>query len=144
MLASVQKLQVFGSQLDKSNWNDLSLWHTFVRDCINLEYERGHHSSGLWHSSCPLQLLQPHPGRHARHYVFYYLFRVSFQFIAFLAEAVVFVYLGLSIVYYYSEEVFSISFIGLEIVVCFLARFIAIFGLSTLFRICMKWKVTAN
>lgn len=82
-------------------------------------------------------------GMHATTYFISYC-RVSFQFIAFLAEAVVFVYLGLSIVYYYSEEVFSISFIGLEIVVCFLARFLAIFGLSTLFRICMKWKVTVN
>lgn len=70
--------------------------------------------------------------------------RVSFQFIAFLAEAIVFVYLGLSIVYYFSNEVFSITFIAAEIVICFIARFIAIFGLAFIFKFCMNWKVPNN
>ncbi len=55
-----------------------------------------------------------------------------------------FVYLGLSIVHYFSKEVFSITFIVAEIIICFIARFVAIFGLAFLFKFCMKWKVPNN
>lgn len=54
-----------------------------------------------------------------------------------------FVYLGLSVVYYFNE-VFSVSFIVAEIIICFIARFIAIFGLAFLFKLCIKWKVSNN
>jgi hypothetical protein len=48
------------------------------------------------------------------------------------------------VVYYLTEEVFSITFIATEILICFLARFISIFGLSFLFRLCLNWKVYNN
>ena len=59
-----------------------------------------------------------------------------------MAEAIVFVYLGLTIIFYYTSEVFSITFIGVEIIICFFARFVAIFGLSFIFRLCINWKVS--
>ena len=40
-----------------------------------------------------------------------HLFRVTFQSISFIAEAFVFVYLGLSTMYYISEYEFSYTFV---------------------------------
>ncbi len=39
---------------------------------------------------------------------------------------------------------YSITFIEAEIVICFFARFVAIFGLAFIFKFCMKWKVPNN
>lgn len=46
--------------------------------------------------------------------------------------------------FYFSTETFSILFIALEVLVCFVARFISIFGLSFLFGLFTKWKVSKN
>lgn len=54
-----------------------------------------------------------------------------------------FVYLGISIVYYFEKQVFSLSFLGMQLLVCVLSRFISIFGISMLFKLInKKWTVT--
>lgn len=63
-----------------------------------------------------------------------------------MAEAIVFVYLGVSTIYYFTTEVISLSFIGLELLICIIARLVSIFGLSALFKLYFKkkWTVSAN
>ena len=71
------------------------------------------------------------------------IFRVTFQSISFIAEACVFVYLGVSTIYYFLNEVISLSFFGLELVICVIARCTNIFGLNLLFKAIMKkWKIS--
>lgn len=55
-----------------------------------------------------------------------------------------FVYLGVSTIYYFTEEVISLSFIGLELLICIISRLVAIFGLSKLFQLCYKEKWTVS
>ena len=55
----------------------------------------------------------------------------------------VFVYLGVSTIYYFLNEVISLSFFGLEMLICFIARAINIFGLNFIFKKCMKkWTIS--
>ena len=68
---------------------------------------------------------------------------MTFQSISFIAEACVFVYLGVSTIYYFLNEVISLSFFGLELVICVIARCTNIFGLNLLFKAIMKkWKIS--
>lgn len=61
---------------------------------------------------------------------------------SFLAEACVFVYLGVSTIYYFANEVISIPFLLLQMVVCVIARIFNIFGLNLIFKSCMKkWRI---
>ena len=54
-----------------------------------------------------------------------------------------FIYLGLSTMYYISEYEFSYTFVVLELLICVFARFMALFGLSLLVRCFYKgWHVT--
>ena len=141
MFLLVQNLQVPSLNRSQPSGTHLPLWVSQLCHRRNTRHERSHHSLGLWNFAGPLQLLQPHPRRNARHFVDQSQYRVSLQFIAFIAEAIVFVYLGLSMINYFSEEAFSISFIGLQILITFIARFGTVFGLSLIFRLCMKWHV---
>jgi hypothetical protein len=60
-----------------------------------------------------------------------------------IAEAVVFVYLGISVVFYFDNEVFSLTFLGLELLVCVISRTASIFGISIIFKLLTKkWTVT--
>lgn len=100
----------------------------------------------MWGGDGPLQLLQPHGGRHARNCVENTLFSITFQSISFIAEAIVFVYLGISTIYYLTTEVISFTFLGLELLICVISRFTAIFGLSKIFSMVYKkkWTVSNN
>ena len=71
---------------------------------------------------------------------------ITFQSISFIAEAIVFVYLGVSTIYYLTTEVISLTFIALELLICIISRLTAIFGLSMLFKLCYKdkWTVSNN
>ena len=54
-----------------------------------------------------------------------------------------FVYLGVSTIYYFLNEVISFSFFGLEMAICFISRSINIFGLNFIFKKCMKkWVIS--
>lgn len=45
--------------------------------------------------------------------------------------------------FYVNKEQFSYTFILLELLICAIARFIAIFGLTFIFKLCMKkWEVS--
>jgi hypothetical protein len=72
------------------------------------------------------------------------LFSISFQSISFIAEAIVFVYLGVSTIYYFTTEVISFTFIGLELLICIISRMTAIFGLSFIFKLYYKKKWTVS
>lgn len=75
--------------------------------------------------------------------VFFILFRVTFQTISFIAEAFVFIYLGISTMTYATKYAFSYTFILLELAICAFARFATIFGLSYFVKIFKKkWKVS--
>jgi sodium/hydrogen exchanger-like protein 6/7/sodium/hydrogen exchanger 8 len=54
--------------------------------------------------------------------------------------------LGISTIYYFTTEVISLSFIGLELLICVISRLIAVFGLSKLFQLFYKkkWTVSNN
>ena len=68
---------------------------------------------------------------------------VTFQTISFIAEALVFIYLGFTTMYYYEKETFSYTFILLELGICAFARFFTIFGLSYTVKLCKKkWDVS--
>lgn len=82
-------------------------------------------------------------GMHATAYYIPYS-RITFQSISFIAEAIVFVYLGVSTIYYLTTEVISFTFIALELLVCVISRLTAIFGLSMLFKLFYKQKWTVN
>lgn len=74
------------------------------------------------------------------------LCRITFQSISFISEAIVFVYLGVSTIYYLTTEVISFTFIALELLICVISRLTAIFGLSMLFKLFykQKWTVSNN
>lgn len=73
----------------------------------------------------------------------YSLFRVTFQTISFIAEAFVFIYLGICTMTYATSYLFSYTFVLLELGICAFARFATIFGLSYFVKIFKKdWKVT--
>ena len=57
-----------------------------------------------------------------------------------------FVYLGVSTIYYITSEVISFSFLGLELAICLFSRFTTVFLLSALFKLCykQKWKLAAR
>jgi sodium/hydrogen exchanger-like protein 6/7/sodium/hydrogen exchanger 8 len=77
--------------------------------------------------------------------IFISLFRITFQSISFIAESIVFVYLGISTIYYMTTEVISFSFLALELAICVISRVTAIFGLSILFKLIFKkWRVSKN
>lgn len=68
---------------------------------------------------------------------------MTFQTVSFIAEAFVFVYLGLSAMFYIKASDLSYTFIVLELLICVIARFLALFGLSALVKLCYKkWNVT--
>lgn len=81
-------------------------------------------------------------GMHATTYSSPY-WRITFQSISFIAEAVVFVYLGVSTVYYFIKEAISFSFLGLELLIVIIARIITIFGISAICRRALKkWTIS--
>ena len=54
-----------------------------------------------------------------------------------------FVYLGVSTVYYFLTQVISLSFLFLELAICIASRLLVIFGLSFIFKrfFKKKWKI---
>lgn len=68
---------------------------------------------------------------------------VTFQTISFVAEAFVFIYLGISTMFYYKAESFSYTFVLLEVIICAFARTVTLFGLSYGLKRCIKkWNVS--
>lgn len=53
-----------------------------------------------------------------------------------------FVYLGVSTIYYLTTEVISLSFLGLELAICLFSRFLTVALLSFLFKCIYKRKWT--
>jgi len=75
---------------------------------------------------------------------FLLLCRTTYQSIAFVAEAVVFIYLGLSFMHYVTSYTISLGFFGLELLVCIISRLTAIFVLAYTVKLFSKWILTAN
>ena len=68
---------------------------------------------------------------------------VTFQTVSFIAEAFVFIYLGICTMTYATGYEFSYTFVLLELAICAFARFATIFGLSYFVKIFKKnWKVS--
>lgn len=68
---------------------------------------------------------------------------IAFQTISFIAEAFVFIYLGISTMTYITNSKFSYTFVLLELVICAFARFATIFGLAFAFKFFKKdWNVS--
>lgn len=70
--------------------------------------------------------------------------RTTYQSIAFIAEAVVFIYLGLSFMHYVTTYTVSLGFFGLELLICIISRLTAIFVLAYSVKIFSKWVLSAN
>jgi NhaP-type Na+/H+ or K+/H+ antiporter len=75
---------------------------------------------------------------------FSYKFRTTYQSVAFIAEAIVFIYLGVSFMYYITTYSVSISFFGLELIICIISRLAAIFVLGYAVKAVSKWVLSAN
>jgi NhaP-type Na+/H+ or K+/H+ antiporter len=68
----------------------------------------------------------------------------TYQSIAFVAEAVVFIYLGLSFIHYLTTYTISLGFFGLELLICVISRLTAIFALAYATKAVSKWVLSAN
>lgn len=101
LLVPVQEMPFFGGERGHPGGIYLHFRHPQLRGGLVFRHEWSYYCADQRSHAGPLQLLQPHRRWHARHHVTIHALRVTFQTISFLAEAIVFVYLGVSTVYYF-------------------------------------------